>query len=563
LERNPLFTKERALFYYEKTEYYYKNKAYSQALSEIEKNKDLLGAVLNVGKQLSLNRINTNSIINVMIDIFEVDGNIEYFDECFNKYRTTLELHAEPKTYILLHTYFTEKNKNQNLASKDVRLCQTVEDTIGQYIDKTEIISSGIKQKNSKAKSIEEDFLNSIGRPFMASQDMKEAVKTEDRLLYGSNDDFETLPSVELTADEKEAFLTDASLVFDEESSSLQNNDLPKTAPEKKISEVDIQISNIEKELELQNQLANKTTSDVQLNSKDKKSPVDLSPTLIFEHEQMPIKKAAKKQVQTIKEVPEKNEKSVSKSSKSSNGSPQYLKNHTVSKSGGKVTELEFKHTDEQIPKIKKQDSEIRNNAPELKRQTKKTSGAHSKKTKKKKSSKIPVVISVVVALIFMLVAFGLIKSGILNKPEISPENLAISDNNAPDKNTNGNDDSASTKAPDSTATDTPVPDGSAVADASEIQADSEYILPSDTKLLTLDDLEGMDKSKVRFAINEMYARRGWHFDHGGDYYTYFSEKSWYKPDSKLQTPSDASAGFTETENVNLATIIKYRDTLS
>ena len=53
MQRNPLFTRERATFYFDKIEYYYKNKAYSQALEEIEKNKDLLGAVLNVGKQLS------------------------------------------------------------------------------------------------------------------------------------------------------------------------------------------------------------------------------------------------------------------------------------------------------------------------------------------------------------------------------------------------------------------------------------------------------------------------------------------------------------------------------
>ncbi|MGB5823347.1 MAG: hypothetical protein WBH44_04700, partial [Proteocatella sp.] len=123
MERNPLFTKERASFYYEKIEYYYTNKAYGQALSEIEKNKDLLGAVLNVGKQLSLNKICVNSIVQFMFDIFEVDGNTELFDEYFNKYRTTIELLAEPKTYILLHTYFTEKNKNQNLGSRDVRIC--------------------------------------------------------------------------------------------------------------------------------------------------------------------------------------------------------------------------------------------------------------------------------------------------------------------------------------------------------------------------------------------------------------------------------------------------------
>ena len=83
MQRNPLFTRERATFHFDKKENYYKNKAYSQALEEIEKNKNLLGAVLNVGKQLTLNKIYAGSIVNVMLDIFEVDGNTELFDVHF------------------------------------------------------------------------------------------------------------------------------------------------------------------------------------------------------------------------------------------------------------------------------------------------------------------------------------------------------------------------------------------------------------------------------------------------------------------------------------------------
>ena len=39
--------------------------------------------------------------------------------------------------------------------------------------------------------------------------------------------------------------------------------------------------------------------------------------------------------------------------------------------------------------------------------------------------------------------------------------------------------------------------------------------------------------------------------------------KSWYKPDGNISSPAQAASSFTEIENVNLATIVKYRDSLS
>lgn len=545
MERNPLFTKERALFYYEKIEYYYNNKAYAQALSEIEKNKDLLGAVLNVGKQLSLNKIYANSIVNFMLDTFEVDANVEYFDECFNKYRTTLELHTEPQIYALLHTYFFEKSKNQNLGSKSERLCQTAEDTIGEYVDKTKAVFAGVKQKDSKAKSIEEDFLNSIGKPYLVSQDMKAAVKTEDKLLYGSVDDFEA-PVSQLTRDQKEALLTDSDMVFDEESMSLTSR-VQEPMPQETQSKYKNQNAYIEQELELQNQLANKISAD------EIAAP---------QEEQLLAK---------IQDITPPSPSVNSKDCKSNGADPQYVKNHTINKSGGKVTELEFEHTEKPKQKSKKQNPEVRRQKPEvqekdsaIRKQEKKPSGS-SKKAKKKKRSKMPLIISLTAILI--LAGLGIVKSGILNNLNFLPGNFVSTDKDA-DKNSDSaltNDSGAGTDTTNNESVAPPSADteNGDAASSEETQIAKDYILPSDTQLLTESDLEGMDKSKVRFAINEMYARRGWHFDYGGDYYTYFSEKAWYKPDSKLKTPSDAAAYFSETENVNLATIIKYRDSLN
>ncbi|NCB71298.1 MAG: hypothetical protein EOM45_05830, partial [Clostridia bacterium] len=197
MQRNPLFTRERATFYFDKIEYYYKNKAYNQALEEIEKNKDLLGAVLNVGKQLTLNKIYAGSIVNVMLDIFEVDGNTELFDEHFMKYRTTLELHTDPQIYSRLQAYHTEKNRSSALSSRKERTSRTVEDNIGEYIDNTVKTTSAPKQKDNRARSIEEDFLNSIGKPLIVPTELKEAVRTEEKEIYGSKDDFDGIPVYE------------------------------------------------------------------------------------------------------------------------------------------------------------------------------------------------------------------------------------------------------------------------------------------------------------------------------------------------------------------------------
>lgn len=486
MERNPLFTKERALFYFNKIEYFYKQKAYSQALLEIEKNKDLLGAVLNVGKQLSLNKIYAHSIVNVMLDLFETDGNSERFDECFNKYRTTLELHTSPQTYEILQNYFSEKTKSTKLGSKSERNSINIEDTFGEYIEIVEETTPNVtstRKKDPKAKSIEEDFLSSIGKPFMVSKELKSEVKAEENTLYGIENDFEAFESIE---------------------SAKKANAEPVVQP---------------------------------------KPVIDMSHTMVFSHELVTKKKTSsnnKNKNAVKKEAVKKEVKTSSKKETSSDQSFDYTKNSTSNKSGGKVTELSFDNIEQTVVEpVKKKP-------------------VSSKKKKKKKKSKLPFV--------FFLIFLILLGSGmgvLAIKSNIIPSILSHFNNSNENQDSQKDPELPQTEQPSTPIDASHDPNTEKDQTTDTDSTEPEYILPSDTKNLTTEDLQGFDKSKLRYAINEMYARKGWHFDFGGDYYEYFSKKSWYKPDSSLNSPSDASAKFSEIENVNLATIIKYRDTLS
>lgn len=516
MERNPLFTKERASFYYEKIEYYYKNKAYFQALSEIEKNKDLLGAVLNVGKQLSLNKIYAKCIVNVMLDTFEYDGDFERFDEYFTKYRTTLELHTAPDMYTRLQTYFSEKNKNANLNSRNEKISVNVDDKFGEYVAKEEIfepVVTSIKPKDSKAKSIEEDFLSSIGKPFIASAALKAEVKAEEKEIYGSKDEFEDFMEIK-------------------KSEPIQTS----TLKEEKIESPKIEVDKTELEK------STSTEKDLLDNP-----VIDLSHTMVFNSDLVQKKKnnSAKKET-------------------SSDNSFDYTKSSAKNKSGGKVTELSFDSFDSS-ENIKTENRPIQENKPKKQSTSNDTKKKSGKKKKKKKKSQLPAIVFLI-AILLVASALGIfaVKSNFLPNAKAYFKEVLSSKNAQNDTEEPNQELEPSEKTPDTSNENTDATSNSASEEnTTDSSIEQDYILPSDTKNLTEEDLQGMDKSELRYAINEMYARKGWHFNFGGDLYDYFSQKSWYKPDKTLNSPSDASAKFSEIENVNLATILKYRNALS
>lgn len=74
-------------------------------------------------------------------------------------------------------------------------------------------------------------------------------------------------------------------------------------------------------------------------------------------------------------------------------------------------------------------------------------------------------------------------------------------------------------------------PDGRTVDDKGKLitARDEDYVLPNSTKkLLTLSDISGLSKDKLRLAINEIYARHGRKFKKV-DIQQYFNSKPWYR----------------------------------
>lgn len=56
------------------------------------------------------------------------------------------------------------------------------------------------------------------------------------------------------------------------------------------------------------------------------------------------------------------------------------------------------------------------------------------------------------------------------------------------------------------------------------------FVKDSGTRLLTEKELLKWDYESLGYILNEIYARRGYHFNPGSDYENYFTQQSWYSP---------------------------------
>lgn len=98
----------------------------------------------------------------------------------------------------------------------------------------------------------------------------------------------------------------------------------------------------------------------------------------------------------------------------------------------------------------------------------------------------------------------------------------------------------------------TAVDDAAAPAESST----TVYILPSDSRLLTEEDLAGLDQWTSTLAINELYARHGCQFG-VAEIQDYFASQAWYAPDPNVTTES-AAAAFTDVERANLDLLVAH-----
>lgn len=93
-----------------------------------------------------------------------------------------------------------------------------------------------------------------------------------------------------------------------------------------------------------------------------------------------------------------------------------------------------------------------------------------------------------------------------------------------------------------------------------EIEAGAlrEYMLAgSDTKYLTMQDLDGLTAEECRIARNEIYARHGRIFD-DKELQTYFSQFEWYEP--KIKAEDFKESMLNQYEVVNRDLIVEYEE---
>jgi len=78
-------------------------------------------------------------------------------------------------------------------------------------------------------------------------------------------------------------------------------------------------------------------------------------------------------------------------------------------------------------------------------------------------------------------------------------------------------------------------------------------------RILEDDEVATWPGENVRYAINELYARRGYDFNDNPDQRRLFAKMSWYRP--HLGSMDEIEKGFSEVEKHNIELLAKYRST--
>ena len=85
-----------------------------------------------------------------------------------------------------------------------------------------------------------------------------------------------------------------------------------------------------------------------------------------------------------------------------------------------------------------------------------------------------------------------------------------------------------------------------------EVKNEADYILPSDSKTITEDDLKKLGEKELEYAHQEIFARHGKLFD-DENYVKYFTSTKWYRPD-----PSYNDNALSDLERENETRIRNY-----
>ena len=90
----------------------------------------------------------------------------------------------------------------------------------------------------------------------------------------------------------------------------------------------------------------------------------------------------------------------------------------------------------------------------------------------------------------------------------------------------------------------------------SEDTQEDYIIADSDSRYLSMEEIESFDAEKVQMVINEIYAMHGRVFK-TQEVAAYFQEKSWYHPDDS-KTDEQIVSEFNEYEKANVDLLLQY-----
>ena len=64
--------------------------------------------------------------------------------------------------------------------------------------------------------------------------------------------------------------------------------------------------------------------------------------------------------------------------------------------------------------------------------------------------------------------------------------------------------------------------------------ADTQYLIDSDARKITEEELWQWDRESLSFMFNEIFARHGFTFEPGGKFYNWFNNQPWYQSIEKV-----------------------------
>lgn len=572
MERNSLFTKERADFAFHKINKYYQSRAYKQALAEIEANKELTGSSLNVGGQLKLNKIYTDCIVNIMLDAFEVDGDTATFASLMHKNHTNLELHASRNTFQLFSEFYSRKEQHPNYKSRNTYHNHTVEKDNSRYED---TIQEPVKKTTVTLQNqdeIKKDFLDSIEKPSFYYAPLHEDEATDTHVIKSNvdrkaihDDFFDAIAAPSMSSNIKTP--EDVSADFHEKNpfahetekrTNKSEEDTEKEAPidssldDKPRGKASVQKSTAKKNaaknpqedyIKEKKEIIQNGEKITQTTHKSGGKVIEFTLGGPNEAEAVQEEKPIPQKTNEYKQEVEARQRQKAKEASTAKAAAIEARKHTSAENTSSHGQQNADTKREQGKGERSPKSASKERTKPRTQSQKSNGNGNGGRTKRRKLNPVPIL----ALLLILAVGYGGFR--FLNARNNDADNTPPITDNTDNADQTTPDDSTPDKSDDLGAD--PLP-----SEPPAEEAPQDYILPTNEREITAADLDGLSREQVRYAINEMFARHGWNFGGNGELYDYFSARDWYQPDMSMTSSAQAEQKFADIERVNLRALI-------